>query len=162
MSSFHPSNRRFLLRRVVLRFPVVRAPQNAARASDKLTRTEGLGDVVVGADLETDDLLRRFAKAAHDDDADAEPTAQRTRQLEPVPAGQNDVDGGEIETAGLGELDRAGRCIGGGNFKTGAAQRGFYGRADQRIVIDDKNSFHSVSPAPATSNTNMLRCMPEL
>ncbi len=70
------------------------APQQRLDAGEQGARLVGLGDVVVGAGLEPDDLVDRIAACRHHDDADpAAALAQETRQDKTVlAAGQPHIE----------------------------------------------------------------------
>jgi hypothetical protein len=59
------------------------ASQHALQACMQLARIEGLGQVIVRTDFQTDDAVDRFTRTGHHDDADIEMFAQMARQAQP-------------------------------------------------------------------------------
>ena len=77
-----------------------RAAQNRLDAGEQLAQVERLGDVVVRADLEADDLVDGVPPAGHDDQAAVPVLAQLTRDREAVLAGQAEIQQDERRRIG--------------------------------------------------------------
>src|SRR5699024_1159606 len=75
------------------------AAEHGGDAGGELGELDRLGEIVVGADLETDDAVNEIDRPGQDDDAGVEAGAQRPGELEAVLAGQSDVD--DVEVWGL-------------------------------------------------------------
>jgi hypothetical protein len=87
------------------------APQQGSRARDELVGAEGLGDVVVGAELEPDDAVALLGLGRDHDDGDgrrARLGAQRAADLEARHARQHQVQDREID----GVVSRVGQRLG--------------------------------------------------
>ena len=79
------------------------AAQHAAHPRQQLAQLVGFHDVVVGADLETDDAVDRGAGGGCENDADRHLRAQPAGQRKPVLAGHGDIQDGQLEDFVLGE-----------------------------------------------------------
>ena len=85
----------------------VRAAQHGADARQQLARTERLGEVVVGAQLQAHDAVGLLGAAGEDDDRDLRLGAQLTQQLHAVLARQTQIEQHQIDHLGAqrgGEL----------------------------------------------------------
>jgi hypothetical protein len=67
-------------------------PQHGTDAREKLVEAEGLGDVVVGARIETADTIRFVGAGGDHDDGDVTASANLTQQFEAVEARQAHVE----------------------------------------------------------------------
>src|SRR6266567_4798947 len=86
-----------------------RAPQMRVDASSQDARVERLGDVVVRADLEADDLIHLVgAPREHDHRADQALAAQLEDDLGAAYVGQDPVDEDQVRMRGTAQLDGAG------------------------------------------------------
>jgi hypothetical protein len=75
--------------------------QHALDRASSSRGSNGLGDVVVGADLEADDAVDDVARRGDHDDADVVALAQEARQRQPVLAGHADVEQDEVGQVAL-------------------------------------------------------------
>ena len=71
------------------------APENALHAGHELTRVEGLRHVVVGADLEPDDLVDVLVARREHEDRDVRRLADAAAELDAVAVGQVQVENDE-------------------------------------------------------------------
>ena len=78
--------------------------QHAADARQKLAQFVRLHDIIVGADLETDDAVDRGAGGGCEDDAYRHLRTQPAGKREPVLARHGDIQDGELEDLVLGQL----------------------------------------------------------
>ena len=74
-----------------------RAPQRRLHAGAELAQRERLGDVVVGAELEAEDLVDLLGLGREHDDRHRRARAQAPAHLEPVDAGHHHVEHDEVE-----------------------------------------------------------------
>jgi hypothetical protein len=75
-----------------------RAPaQHGLHAGHELARLEGLGHVVVGAQLQPDHAVHHLAAGGEHDQGDVAGAADGAAQLEAVHLGQHDVEDGGVE-----------------------------------------------------------------
>jgi len=96
---------------LVVVMPPTGAAQQALDPRQQFARIEGLGDVVVRAHLEPDDLVDVVVAAGHEDDADRRiARAELARQRKAVLPGEVDVEQHQIDR-GLVELAPAARGI---------------------------------------------------
>ena len=152
MAATAGSCRRFLLRGGVALDVVVRLhpAQHALDAGEQLARIEGLGDVVVGADLEADDAVDDVARGRDHDDADVVALAQEARQRQAVLAGHADVEQDEVGQIALDLGAHRGAAVGGANVVAVAAQVLHQHRPNARVVVDDEKAsaaVHARSPS---------------
>ena len=70
--------------------------QHRAHAGDELLGAEGLDHVVVGAELETDELVGLLAPGGQHDDRHIRRSADLARDLQPVRAGQSKVEDDQV------------------------------------------------------------------
>ena len=73
-----------------------RASQQRLRACDQLLRMEWFGEVVVGADLEPDDLVGHLVARGEHDDRDLALLADLLADGQPVRAGEHDVEDHQV------------------------------------------------------------------
>lgn len=88
------------------------AAQHGANAGRQLARVEGLGDVVIGAELETQDAVDVVAAGGEHDHGQVAVGAQPPQHVEAAGLGQHDIQQQELRPAGQhlveGPFDRAG------------------------------------------------------
>ena len=83
------------------------APQNGLDARRQLARVEGLGKIIVGAQLEADDAIHVFAARGQHQHRDAAGEAQPLEDFETVQAGQHDIQHDQVIAALLRGFQRA-------------------------------------------------------
>src|SRR4051795_7058626 len=141
------------------------SPQDRLDAGDELTRVEGLRQIVVGADLEPDDLVDVLVTRGQHQDRDVGALADPPADLEPVHVRQHQV---EHDQAGLLLGDLLERLLAGPDRADPVARvlqvERDEGR-DRGLVLDDQNRLslagHAlrmpetpVSPATAWSRAD--------
>ena len=84
------------------------AAQDRADASHQLARVEGLGEVVVGAELEADDAVHVVAPRREHQHGDPGRGPDGAEHVEAVESGQHHVQHGEVVAAGRQALHGAG------------------------------------------------------
>ena len=99
------------------------APQDAGDAQQQLARLEGLGEIVVGADLEPADAVRHLRARGQHEDRHRRGLPQRLGEFEPALARHHHVDDQEVE-GDAGELPARLGGRGGGGDAEAVARRG--------------------------------------
>ena len=116
------------------------AAEHALDPCDELARIERLRHVVVGANLEPDDLVDVLVAGREHEDRHVRVLADASAELDPVAVRQVEVEndqGGGL----LRDLDE--RCLGGRRRAHAVAsvlQIGGDERGDRRLVLDDQNA----------------------
>jgi hypothetical protein len=107
----------------------------------EFARRERLGDVVIGAQLESGDPVGLLTeRRQHDDRCAVGLESQTPADLQPVEAGQHDVEDHEVGAAARVLVER-GDPVGGQRYPvSGAFQIAPHHVADRRIVVDDQHS----------------------
>ena len=120
------------------------APQRGLHARAELAHRERLGDVVVGAELEPEDLVDLLGLGGEHDDRDRRARAQAPADLEPVDLRQHHVEHDEVERL-LGEarerLAAVGRLH---DLVAVLAQREGEQRLDRLLVVDEQDAGGAV------------------
>src|SRR5260221_2372212 len=129
------------------RILLLKAPKDALQTGAQLARIEGLGDVVVGADLEAGDAVDHVGGAGDHDDADLVVLAQEARQGQAVLAGKADVEQDD-RRAGALHLGAHGHTARRLRHRVAVIAE-IVGEhlSDRRIVVDDQHlrRFHHCS-----------------
>jgi len=115
------------------------AAEDCAETGEQLVDSERLRHVVVGARVESRDLLLLLADHGEDEHRGVAPPTQLTADLDAAFAGQNEIQDDAVRGAHrrLGE-----RVLAGGrrlDVVTGGAQHGLEGTQDLRLVVDDED-----------------------
>ena len=92
------------------------AAQDRLDPRHKLPRVERLGQVVVGADLEADDLVHVVAAGREHDDRDVAFAPQRAADLHAVDLGQHQVEHDQRGLEGARLLQRLAAVVGGSRW----------------------------------------------
>ncbi len=120
--------------------------QNRLDAAHELARREGLGHVVVGAELESQDAVDLVAPRRQHDDRDAGLSAQISGDVEAGLPGQHDVENDKIGLD-LGEDELAARRIARGVDLVAGLRQGVVDDLEDRLlVIDDQYAFDRHGP----------------
>src|SRR5579884_778503 len=122
-------------------------PQHGAQPREQLADRERLRDVVVGAGVESGDLLVVVADRGDEDDRRLAPLAQAATHLAAGAVGQQ-----QVEDDGVGRPQPRGRERGGGRLRrldlvARAAQVGREGAQELRLVVDDEHVPVHETPA---------------
>ena len=124
------------------------APQRGLHPRAELAHRERLGDVVVGAELEPEDLVDLLALGAEHDDRD--PLALRAQapaDLEAVHLRQHHVEHDEVERL-LGEAGEGLAAVGRVHDLVAVAlQREGEQRLDRLLVVDEEDAGRAVGHA---------------
>ena len=120
-----------------------RAAQDGLQPRHQLARLEGLGQVVVGAELQADDAVHDLAARGEHDDRQVALLADGAAQLEAVHLGQHHVEDGGVEAAlraaapgpALGRVALL-------QLHVEALQVGRQRRRQQLVVVDQQDAVH--------------------
>ena len=118
-----------------------RASHDGADAGQELARVEGLGDVVIGAELEAHDAIGVVAARGEHHDGDVVLATDASADLEAVGAGEHHVEEHHIEPARQEplETERAGLH----RFELHAVRREVLGeQARELAVVVDEEGTH--------------------
>ena len=129
--------RRFGSRRLRLG---LHAAQDAAHPRQQLPRLERLGDIVVGAHLESDHPVHHVAGRGHHDDADVVALAQEARERDAVLARQADVQQDQVGKVALDLGAHGAAAVDRLHLEAVARQVLDQHRPDIRVVVDDEKA----------------------
>src|SRR5439155_11833052 len=122
-----------------------------AHAGHELLRTEGLRHVIVGADLEPDELVGLVASTGEHHDRHVRVRPEGTRHVEAVHLRKTEIENDEVGPLGA----RGGECrlpvVRRGNRESRVLEVIARELDDLRLVIDDEHPFHDPNPAPDAS-----------
>ena len=126
-----------------------------AHAGLELLGLEGLGHVVVGAAVESSDLVGggRLGREHHDRQVVAVP-AKLAHDLEAVHARQHDVEDDGVVQAALGEGEAGGAVVGGLGLVAVLLEDVADGVGEVALVLNDQNVHGGPFPWLSTNNTN--------
>src|SRR5206468_2653250 len=113
-------------------------PPDGADPGDQLAQAERLDDVIVRAELQTDDAVRLLRARGDDDDRDAQALAQRTADHEAIDIRQPKIEQHDIQ---LRHLEHLRTHHGAHNVKALAAQA-LRKRNDDRVLVLDNQNLH--------------------
>ncbi len=117
------------------------AAHRSANAGDQFARAEGLGDVVVGAQLQRlHFFLFLVAHGQHEDGQPGSKGANAAQRLHAANARHVDVEQNRIAGRGAQHLQSLFAARGFGHLKAELQQRRPQRPADGRFVVDDKNA----------------------
>src|SRR5438445_374749 len=129
------------------------ATEHRVYSCQDLANREGLRDVVVGAQLEPDDLVDLGVLGRDDDDRHAAALAKRAAEVEAAHARQHQVEEDEIRTGGAGSAQTRGTVRG---LLDGEARGGevvLQHVADALVVFNDQNATRVGGGAAHPSST---------
>ena len=116
------------------------APQRGLDPARELAHRERLGDVVVGAELEPDDLVDLLGLGGQHDDRDRAAAAQPAADLEPVDPRQHQVEHDEVERLLVEALERLAAVGGLDDVVALLAQRIGEQRLDRLLIVDEQDA----------------------
>ncbi len=126
-------------RRTVDRHGLVRAPEERADPGGQLAQAERLGDVVVGAELEPDDLVELGILGRQHHDRHARLGPDDAADLDPGQLGEHQVEQDEVRALGT-ELDQRLAAVGGRHDPESVGLERVDERLAQgRLVVDDED-----------------------
>ena len=120
------------------------AAQHGAHARRQLVGVEGLGDVVVGAQVEALGLVARRALGRQQDDRDRAPLTQLAHDLDAVEVGHDDVEQDDVRPDFLGLLERLFAAAGGHDAETLVVKGQRDELRDARLVVGDEHEWLTV------------------
>jgi hypothetical protein len=117
-----------------------RAAQEGPQARNHLAARERLHDVVVGAELESDDAVGLRAAGREHDDRHLRPAAQLAAEVAPVAVGKGDVQQHDVGLR-LGEADeRVGHGVGDHRLESLARERARERLGDRALVLHEQDA----------------------
>ena len=127
------------------RFEIARgrmAAQHGADARHQLARAERLGDVVIGAQLEADELVGFVVARGEHDDREVTRSADGPRDVEPVEPGQSKIEDDEVRSLRAHAHER---LLAGGSARdpeAGVFEEVVDEPNDLRLVVHDQDLRH--------------------
>ncbi len=121
-----------------------RAAQHGADAGHHLARVEGLGDVVVGAQLQADDAVGVIDPRGEHDDRDGGGGgvgAQGAGDVEAVAVGQHQVEHEQVGALAAQGAHGAGPVVGADDPEAGLLQVGPHQARDLAVVVHHQNGL---------------------
>jgi hypothetical protein len=118
---------------------LARAPQHGANAPEQLAGTEGLGQIVVRADLEADDAIDLIAERRQHDDRQVGRRAQLAADFKTALARQHEIEHDEIVALAREGAARLLPIGDGGRGEAVLLEEVTQQRANFAIVVDDEN-----------------------
>ena len=115
------------------------AAQDRAHTRDELARVERLRHVVVGADLEADDLVDVLVARRQHQDRQVAALTDALADLDAVDVRQHQVEHDERRLLRLDESQCLGAARGGANGVAGVLQIRGDERCDRRLILDDEH-----------------------
>ena len=116
------------------------AAQHGADAGQQFARVAGLGEVVVGAELQPDDAVGVLAHGREHDDRRAFADREAATDGQAVLARQHDVEHDQVDRAAVQGLLHLAGVAGGFDLVAVLAQEVGHDVADARIVVDHQNA----------------------
>jgi len=123
--------------------PAPAAAEDGPDPGAELAQAEGLGQVVVGPDLEAEELVRLGVPRGQHDDGDLAPRPDPARRLDPVEPRQVEVEDEEVEALPRGELDRLGAGEGLGHLVAEGGEVIAQDLVQLALVLDHEDPFHA-------------------
>src|SRR3954447_21347429 len=133
-----------------------RAAQRGPDARAELPQRERLGDVVVGAELEAEDLVDLLGLRGEHDDRDGRARAQPPADLEPVELGHHHVEDDEVERALAEALERLAAVGRPDDVVAVLLQGEAEQRLDRLLVVDEEDARGAVCHVQHTVPSRML------
>ena len=127
---------------VILGAGAARAPQHGAHPGHHLAGAEGLGHVVVGAQLEAGDAVRLLGAGGQHDDRHVAVAAEGPGNVQAVELGEGEVEDDQVGVAAAGDLQGLLPVTGGEDLETGALQVVAHQPHDVGLVVDDEHRGH--------------------
>jgi hypothetical protein len=126
------------------------AAPHRADPRDQLPRGERLGQVVVGADPQADELVDLLGAGGQHDDVGVAEGADAPARLDAVHPGQHEVQHDHLRLEGLGQRDRLLAVAGRGDLEAFAFQVAGDQPYQRRLVVDHQRP-HGRRPAHLVS-----------
>ncbi len=116
--------------------------QDRPDAGDQLARTERLGEVVVGAQLEPEELVQLVVPRGEHHDRDRRVAPQLPCDVESVEARQTEVEHDQVRPAAAGRRQGSGSVAGGQDGEARVLEVVAGELDDLRFVVDDEDGLH--------------------
>ncbi len=127
----------------------VRAPQERLDAAHQLPETERLGQIVVRAELQADDLVHLLVpRREHQDRRLGARRPQSTQRFEAVDAGQPDVQEDEVGSQLRGDVQAILGVGGEGDLIALLLESVLDATRDGVFVLDDQDRWHAAGMVP--------------
>src|SRR3954447_22835513 len=123
------------------------AAHECARAASELPDRKRLGDVVVGSDLEAEDLVSLVAASGEHDDRHLAAASKATADLDSVDSRQHHVENHEVEALGRELVQGLPAVQGGHHLVAVTAKRIGEERLNRLLVVDQQHSGDGVGHA---------------
>ena len=117
--------------------------QDRAQPREQFARLEGFGQIVVRAELESDDAIGCVAARGQHQHGRVALRAQRAADIETVDIGQGQIEDDRIVVGARTPRECDVAVRGDGNAKTGLAQILAQHRGEARVVFDQEQMFHA-------------------
>src|SRR6476659_7242775 len=124
------------------------AAQDRADSCGELVRVEGLGDVIVGAQVEALRLVGRRSLRREQDDRDGTPFPQLAHDLDAVEVGHDDVEQDDVRPDLLSLLQSLFAAIGRDDPEALLTEGDGYELRDPRLVVCDEDEGLGTQPVP--------------
>ena len=115
------------------------ASQDRAHAHHQFARAERFGDVIICPQFQADELVRLLDAGREHDDGHIAFMSQGTAKVQPVHAGQHQVQHDQVRLLGARQRQPLQPVPGGDDIKTGGVQIVAADLDDLGFVIDDEN-----------------------
>ena len=120
----------------------LRTAQDGANPGDDLPGAEGLGDVVIRAELQPGDPIGLLGSRREHDDRDIAGTPHRPGDIEPVHARQGQIEDHQVGTVAREMLQRVLAVARGHDLETCALEVVANQADDRRFIVDDEHLGH--------------------
>ena len=118
------------------------AAQCGADAREEFVHAERFGDVVIGAGVESGDLLLLRVSRGQDEDGCGEPAPEAAHDVDPVQVGQAEVEDDQVGWVGAGRGEGGGSVVGGGHDVAARAQVDGECAGEADFVVHDQDVRH--------------------
>ena len=133
-----------------------RAAEDALDARHELARVERLRQVVVGADLEADDLVDVLVAGGEHQDRHVRGLAHAAADLDPVDVGQHQVEDDQRGLLGRDLRQRGAAGGDGAHVVAGVLEVEGDERGDRRLVLDDQNRLRAGGHQPVVGRCTLF------
>src|SRR5438132_2353058 len=131
------------------------APEHRTDPGDELLRAEGLGEVVVRAELQADELVGLLAAAREHDDGDRRLATDRAGDVEAIDLGKPEIEHHEIGPRRAEDGERGPPVVRDLHAEARVLEVVARELDDLRLVVDDEDPLHGGHPTdgPARGRT---------
>ena len=118
------------------------AAQNGANARHQFARIERLGEIIVGADLQSQDAIDGLAAGGEQQNRHGGLVTQRLEQLESGAAGQHHIENDQLVVIGEGGGQSGVMVVGGIDVKALGLEKSLQQIDERVVVVDDEQLVH--------------------